>query len=53
MKPVDLEPLKELLERFKLVCQDMDGNTDPADIERIRRAEKALAALARVRKTDK
>jgi hypothetical protein len=37
-----LEALEELLFRFKTVCLDMDGKTDPADAKRIRQAEAAI-----------
>jgi hypothetical protein len=38
----DLEPLEELLARFRSVCLDADGNTEPAEKKRIAEATKAL-----------
>lgn len=34
--------LRELLDRFIAVCPDADNHTDPADLKRIRAAERIL-----------
>lgn len=41
----DLRTLKDLLSRFEAVCPDVDGNIDPADKKRIRKASRVILRL--------
>jgi hypothetical protein len=47
-RPEAIAALEELIFRFRLVCQDMDGKTDSADLKRIKRAEAAVRVFKKV-----